>query len=163
MRNNALTPLRWIVGGLMVGHGIQKCTTLLGGRGIDATAAGFEYLGLRPGKRHAYTAAVTEIMAGASIASGALLPVGAAALSGTMTVAAGRAHRKNGLWANKGGYEYNVVLIAVAGALASAVQPHRRLNRLFGTEESLLRGALSVIVGALAAAAVMASSPQDKE
>jgi putative oxidoreductase len=40
--------LRLVVGGLFIGHGTQKLFGWFGGHGLDATAQGFERLGLRP-------------------------------------------------------------------------------------------------------------------
>ena len=52
--------LRLSVGGFFVGHGTQKLFGWFGGHGLDATAAGFEQLGLRPGRRHAIAAGAAE-------------------------------------------------------------------------------------------------------
>jgi uncharacterized membrane protein YphA (DoxX/SURF4 family) len=41
--------LRLVVGGLFIGHGTQKLFGWFGGHRLDATAQGFERLGLRPG------------------------------------------------------------------------------------------------------------------
>ena len=42
--------LRTAVGGLFVGHGTQKLFGWFDGHGLDATANGFESMGMRPGK-----------------------------------------------------------------------------------------------------------------
>jgi len=106
------------VGGFFVGHGTQKLFGWFGGNGLDATAAHFESLGLRPGRRHALAAGTAEAGGGALIALGAATPLAASVLTATMLTAINRVHLKNGPWASKGGYEYNVVLIAAALALA---------------------------------------------
>ena len=48
------------------------------------------------------------------MALGLATPLASAALIGTMLTAIQRVHLKNGPWVTKGGYEYNVVLIAAA-------------------------------------------------
>jgi putative oxidoreductase len=48
------------------------------------------------------------------------MPLAGAALIGTMITAIRTVHWKHGVWVTKGGYEYNVVLIAVIAALIEA-------------------------------------------
>lgn len=115
-----LAALRAVNGGLMAAHGLQKLKGWFGGDGLDATAAGFEHLGLRPGRRHAVLAGVTETASGALMLLGAFTPIASAATTGLMTVAIRTVHGPNGPWAAKGGYEYNLTLIAAAFALADA-------------------------------------------
>ena len=50
--------------------------------------------------------------------AGAATPVAASVLTATMLTAINRVHLKNGPWVTNQGYEYNLVLIAVALALA---------------------------------------------
>src|SRR6478735_8180108 len=101
--------LRGIIGPLFVGHGAQKLFGWFGGHGLDGTAGFFEgQLGLRPGKRHATAAGVTEFAGGALLTAGALTPLASAALTGTMVTAIRKAHAKNGIWSTAGGYEYNL-------------------------------------------------------
>jgi putative oxidoreductase len=109
--------LRLTVGGFFFGHGTQKLFGWFGGNGLDATAAGFETLGLRPGRRNAIAAGVAEAGGGALLASGLASPVAASVLTATMLTAIDTVHLKNGPWAGNGGYEYNVVLIAAVIAL----------------------------------------------
>jgi len=110
--------LRWVVGALFFGHGTQKLFGWFGGNGLDATAQGFEALGLRPGRRNAIAAGAAEAGGGALLASGLATPLAASALTATMLTAIKTVHLKNGPWATDGGYEYNLVLIAAVLALA---------------------------------------------
>ncbi len=112
--------LRLAVGGIFVGHGTQKQFGWLGGSGLEATAQGFEQIGLRPGRRNAFAAGAAETGSGALLAAGLATPLAASVLTGTMSTAIHRVHLKNGPWLSNGGYEYNVVLIAAALALAEA-------------------------------------------
>ena len=109
--------LRAVVGGLFIGHGLQKLLGKFGGHGLDGTAGFFESLGLRPGKVHATAAGLAETGGGALLLAGAATPLGAAAVTGTMTVAIEKVHRPKGPWVSDGGYEYNAVLIAAMLAL----------------------------------------------
>jgi putative oxidoreductase len=112
-----LTLLRLIVGGLFVGHGMQKLTGAFGGHGLENTGQAFESLGLRPGKTHAVAAGVAEAGGGTLIAAGAATPLGATVLSATMATAIRTVHGSKGPWATDGGYEYNLVLMAIVFAL----------------------------------------------
>ena len=115
-----LTALRVLTGALMAGHGLQKLAGWFGGGGLEPTAAGFDRMGLRPGRHHAIAAGVTEAVSGAASVLGAATPLASAMTTGTMTVAIGTVHGRNGPWVTKGGYEYNATLLAVAFALAAA-------------------------------------------
>jgi putative oxidoreductase len=116
----ALFALRIVAGLLMAGHGAQKLFGSFGGHGIAGTGQFFESLGLRPGQRHARLAGLSEFGGGLLLALGLLTPLGAAAIIGVMTVAILTVHLPKGPWATEGGYEYNVVLIAIAFALGCA-------------------------------------------
>jgi putative oxidoreductase len=110
--------MRGIVGPLFVGHGTQKLFGWFGGHGLDATAAGFESMGLRPGRRHALAAGTAEALGGALLTAGAFAPLAASMLTGVMTTAIRKVHAANGPWATSGGWEYNAVLIGVMAAIA---------------------------------------------
>lgn len=118
MRNIGRLLLRLIIGGYFVGHGTQKLFGWFGGHGLDATAASFDQLGLRPGRRNALAAGAAEAGGGAALALGFATPAAAAILIGTMLTAIRSVHLKNGPWLSNGGYEYNLVLIAAVAALA---------------------------------------------
>src|ERR1700712_1692469 len=109
---------RVLIGGLFVGHGTQKLAGWFDGPGIDGLAAGMEQMGMHPPRRNAYAAALSETIGGGLLAAGLFTPVASAMLSGTMLVAIEKAHRANGPWVTKGGWEYNAVLIAAVLALA---------------------------------------------
>jgi len=113
----ATTALRVTLGGVMAGHGLQKLAGKFGGPGLEATATGFERIGFSPGKPYAYAAALSETVGGGLLAAGALTPLGASMVTGTMAVAMAKVHYRNGLWVTAGGYEYNLLLMAGAFAL----------------------------------------------
>jgi putative oxidoreductase len=113
--------LRGVIGPLFVGHGAQKLFGWFDGHGLEGTAGFFEgSLGLRPGKRHASAAGVTEFAGGALLTAGALTPLATAGLTGSMVTAIRKAHAQNGPWVTGGGYEYNLVLITALTALAES-------------------------------------------
>ena len=116
----ALLVLRIVVGGLFVGHGAQKLFGAFGGHGLAGTAGFFEQIGLRPGMLHARAAGGAELIGGALLILGLITPFAAAALIATMVAAIITVHYAKGVWSTQGGYEYNLVLIAAAFALAGA-------------------------------------------
>jgi putative oxidoreductase len=113
--------LRGVIGPLFVGHGTQKLFGWFGGHGLEGTAGFFEQgIGLRPGKRHATAAGVSEAVGGALLTIGAFTPLAASMVIGTMVTAIRKVHAPKGPWVTEGGYEYNAVLIAGMLALAES-------------------------------------------
>jgi putative oxidoreductase len=149
--------LRLAVGGFFVGHGTQKLFGWFGGNGLDATASGFEKLGLRPGRAAAVVAGVAEAGGGLLLAAGLETPLAATALTATMLTAIERVHLKNGPWVTRGGYEYNVVLIASVLALAEAGPGKLSLDAVLGRPKTA-RAESVLAVGALGALATRALS-----
>jgi putative oxidoreductase len=145
--------LRLAVGGFFFGHGTQKLFAWFGGNGLEGTAGMFEKLGLRPGKRHALAAGAAEAGGGALIALGAATPLAASVLTATMLTAIHRVHFKNGPWITKGGYEYNVVLIAAVLALAETGPGSPSVDSALGVEKHGARwAALALALGMIGAA-----------
>ena len=114
------TVIRGSVGPLFIGHGAQKLWGAFGGHGLEGTGGFFESLGLRPGRRHALAAGLTETVGGALLTLGALTPVATGALTATMVTAIRKVHAPKGPWNAEGGWEYNAVLIAALTALADS-------------------------------------------
>jgi putative oxidoreductase len=115
-----LTLLRAIVGGLFVGHGLQKLAGKFGGGGPDATGQFFDKLGMKPGKTQAIAAGASETAGGALLAAGALTPVASTLLTATMATAVRTVHAPKGPWNSNGGYEYNLVIVALLFAITDA-------------------------------------------
>lgn len=144
------TALRGVVGTLFIGHGTQKLFGWFGGSGPEATGGYFESLGLRPGKRHAYAAGAAETVGGAMLAAGALTPVAAAMLNGTMATAMRTTHKGKGPWASDGGWELNLVLMAAATALADQGPGRPSVDEArFGWMKGPLAAAFAVGAGVL--------------
>jgi putative oxidoreductase len=159
--------LRTVVGGLFVGHGVQKLFGWFDGPGLDTTAQGFEHLGLRPGKPNAIAAGAAEAGGGALLALGLETPFAASVLTATMLTAIHRVHAKNGPWTTNGGYEYNVVLIAAALALAEVGPGPLSLDAARGRERSGSHWALAALatgaIGAIGSYAIAAAQPAPPE
>jgi putative oxidoreductase len=108
---------RTAIGGLFIGHGTQKWFGWFEGPGLEGTSKWMESIDMRPGRRNALAASASETIGGAMLVAGALTPLAAASLIATMITAVRKVHLENGLWSSKGGYEYNLALIAAILAL----------------------------------------------
>jgi putative oxidoreductase len=137
---------RVIVGGYFIGHGAQKLFGVLGGHGLEATAAHFESLGLKPGRENVIAAGAAEIGGGTLLTLGLFMPVAGAALAGTMVVAARAAHLQNGPWLADGGVEYCAVMLAAVLAIVDASK---------SGDSGGLRALASLVAGAAASTAVI--------
>jgi putative oxidoreductase len=128
--------LRVVIGGLFVGHGLQKLKGWFGGKGPEGTGEMFHGLGLRPGRRNALAAGASETAGGALLAAGLLTPVAGALITGTMATAIRKVHGPKGPWVTQGGYEYNLALIAAMLAIVDAGPGRFSLDEVLGIEAS---------------------------
>jgi putative oxidoreductase len=147
-----------------MGHGLQKLAGWFGGFGLEGTGKFFkESLNMRPGKAHAAAAGAAETGGGALIAAGLATPVGASLLSGTMITAIRKVHASKGPWASDGGYEYNLVLLAIVFALSDTGPGRLSLDAALGRERKGLHWALAQLAaGALGSAAAIAIGASQK-
>jgi putative oxidoreductase len=115
--NKGLLLLRAVVGVLFIGHGLQKLLGWFGGDGIVTWTESISKFGLSPAPFWAYFEAGAELAAGLLLVLGLLTPFAAAVLVGDMLFATLKVHAQKGLWAQSGGFEYNLVLIALLVAV----------------------------------------------
>jgi putative oxidoreductase len=159
--------LRITVGSLFIGHGTQKLFGWFSGHGLEATSQSFERLGMRPGRRNAIGAGLAEAGGGAGLVLGLATPLSASALIATMLTAINRVHLKNGPWITSGGYEYNLVMIAAAVALAELGPGELSLDAALGRERSGPGWALAALIlggaGALGVHLLAESQPPPQE
>jgi putative oxidoreductase len=106
---------RCTLGVMILLHGRNH---LWGPGGVEGTARWFASIGFRPARVHALMSGLVELAVGIGLILGLLTPIACAALIGTMVVAGWAAHRPNGFFIFKDGYEY--VLIVGVSALALA-------------------------------------------
>ncbi len=132
MEDVALLVLRLVLGGVFVAHGAQKLFGSFGGPGIEGTTEFHEQLGIEPARPMAVLAGLTEFLGGILVVAGFLTPLAALALIGVMAVAVLTVKLKNGFFAANGGYEYNLVLAAIALALVLAGGGAYGLDAAFG-------------------------------
>jgi putative oxidoreductase len=155
---------RLTIGGLFVGHGTQKLFGWFGGPGPEGTAQMMDKLELRPARRHALAAGLSETVGGGLLALGALTPAASALLSGTMFTAIRKVHFPKGLWNTGGGYEYNLTLIAALAALVECGPGSLSVDRALGIERRGSGWALaSVAAGAAGSALAIEAGKQTRE
>jgi putative oxidoreductase len=135
--NTALLVLRLVIGVLFVGHGLQKLVPpkysppLLRAFGLQATADGFDGLGMRPALPAAVLAGTAELVGGLSIAAGLLTPIGTILITAVMTTAVITVHFRNGIWNADGGFEFNLTLVACAYTITALGPGSHSLNNAF--------------------------------
>jgi putative oxidoreductase len=156
--HTGLLIIRVVVGLLLVGHGTQKLFGWFGGYGIAGTGQFMESLGYRPGRLNAAAAGLGEALGGLLFALGFLTPLAAAAIIGVMINAIVTVHLRNGPWVSEGGYEYNLVLVAVALGVAFIGPGNASVDNALGWHlAGTAWGVTALVLGGLSAAVTLLS------
>ena len=113
----ALLVIRVFVGITFMLHGGQKLFGWYGGGGLKGTSSMMQNLGVAHPGLLGWMATLSEAGGGLFVLIGLLTPLAAAVIISTMLVAISTVHWKNGFWNGKGGYEFNLSLIALAATL----------------------------------------------
>jgi putative oxidoreductase len=100
----------------MLYHGVDK----LKGANVNQSAQFFESQGLRPGRFWSRATGIAEAAAGALSVLGLLTRPAALAVLVTQSVAIAKVHAPRGFSTARGGYEYNLAVMAIAAALLVA-------------------------------------------
>ena len=116
-KDAGLVPLRAALGGTMIYHGLSKIKEA---EGREQAGQMFEQIGLRPGKPLAVATGAAELFAGVAAVLGFLTRPAALAVLVTQGVAIAKVHGPKGFDITKGGFEYNLVLMAVAAGMLIA-------------------------------------------
>ena len=106
-----LLPPRAALGSTMLFHGVQKL------RDTHKSGQAFEAMGVAPGRPWARATALAEAFAGAATLLGVLTRPAALAVLVTQSVAIAKVHGRKGFDNTKGGYEFNLALMAIAAGL----------------------------------------------
>jgi len=141
--------VRVIAGLTMAGHGSQKLFGWFDGPGRRGTTGMMEKLGFRDAAVMASLAGLAEFAGGLGFALGFLTPFAAIAIVVVMLNAAFTVHLKNGFWNSAGGYEYPLVMSAIAVGIAATGPGDASADNALG-----FMGALSGDIWALVVAVV---------
>ena len=147
--------LRLVVGLTLAGHGAQKLFGLWGGPGMNGWTQIVTKLRIRPARPWAWVAALSEFGGGLLLAFGLLSPLGSLAIAGAMIVAIATVHLPKGFWNGKGGYEFNLTLIAAAASLALTGPGTYSIDQALGVH---LPEPLTLIVGTIALIAAVSAT-----
>jgi len=151
----ALLLVRVVIGATMIMHGYNHWR---GGGKIAGTARWFSGLGLRQGVLQAWMSVVTEIGAGFLLIIGLFTPLACAAVISVMLVAGLLAHRKNGFFVFKDGYEYVLVIAVVCLALATLGPGRFSVDNAAGIEiTGWAGGGIALGVAVVATAGLLAT------
>ena len=152
-----LLVLRLVVGLIVAAHGAQKLFGWWGGPGITGWTQMVQKLRIRPAQPWAWIAALSEFGGGLLLALGLLSPLGSLAIVGAMVVAIATVHVSKGFWNTKGGYEFNLSLIAGAVAIGLAGPGAYSLDGAVGIHlpepATLVIGTIALIAGVTVALA----------
>ena len=110
--------LRIVVGTTIAGHGVQKLLGWFDGPGFNGTQQMFRKLGFPAAAAMAMLAALAET-GGLLFAAGLLTPLAALGIAVVMLNAIGSVHWKNGFWNSAGGFEFPLVMLGAAIAVAA--------------------------------------------
>lgn len=150
----ALLVLRVATGLTLAAHGFNKIKG-----GIGGTAGWFDSIGMRPGRFHAWSAALGEILSGLLLAAGLLTSFAALGFVGLMVVAGYTVHLRNGFFIIKEGWEYVFILAIVAITLAMLGPGEWSIDHALGITDELdgyVGLVISAVGGTLAAVFLLA-------
>lgn len=154
--------LRVVVGLILAGHGAQKLFGWWGGAGMTGWTQTVQKLRIRPAQPWAWIAALAEFGGGILLALGLLSPLGSLAIAGSMLVAIATVHLSRGFWNAKGGYEFNLSLLAAVAALALTGPGTYSLDQALRIHlpepAGVLIGTIALIIGV--AVTLVTRSPQ---
>jgi putative oxidoreductase len=146
--------LRVVLGLLMAAHGAQKLFGWWGGPGLQGIRGWLGSMRFRGGWLPVLLLVGNEFGGGLLLALGLFTPFAAATIVAGMLVAIATTHWRNGFWNGAGGYEFNLLILTAAGALAATGPGRFSLDRAFGWADNL--SGLWWGVGALGAGALAA-------
>jgi len=110
--------LRLVIGLTIAAHGAQKVFGWWGGPGMKGWTGAMNHMRIRPATPWAWSSALAELLGGLGLALGFLNPLPSFAIAGSMLVAIALVHLPKGFFNSKGGFEFNLAILAAAAAIA---------------------------------------------
>jgi len=124
--------LRLALGAVFLAHGAQKAFGAFGGPGFQGATGFIGSMGFRPARFWTALAVGGELVAGVLFLLGLLTSLAGLLVLATMAVAIAKVHAPKGFFVQNGGYEYNLVLIVAALAVAAMGPGRYSLDHLLG-------------------------------
>jgi len=162
--------LRLVIGLIMAAHGAQKLFGWWGGSGMANWTAAMTRMRIKPAAPWAWISALGELLGGIGLAAGLLIPLPNLAIAGSMLVAIALVHWPMGFWNSKGGFEFNLSILAAVTAIAFTGAGAESLDAALGIHlpepATLIVGtvalllAVGVALGNRAPAPAAAAKPQ---
>ena len=159
----ALLILRVVIGLTVAAHGAQKLFGWWDGPGMKGWTGAMNHMRIRPATPWAWMSAFAEFFGGIGLAVGFLTPLPSLAIAGSMLVAIALVHWPHGFFTSKGGFEFNlsilatVAAIALAGPGAYSLDAALRIN--FTEPITLIVGTILLLVGVVVALGTRAPEP----
>jgi putative oxidoreductase len=129
--------LRLLLGLMVAAHGAQKLFGWFGGGGPSGTAAFFASLGYRSPAVFALLAGLAEFLGGLGLAAGFLMPLAAAGIGVVMLNAIESVKYRYGFFAGAGGYEFELLILGTAIALAASGPGRFSLDHVIGWDDEI--------------------------
>ncbi|TMC33911.1 MAG: DoxX family protein [Chloroflexi bacterium] len=146
-----LLVLRLVIGLTVAAHGAQKLFGWWGGPGMTGWVGAMNRMRIRPAAPWAWLSALAELVGGLAFAVGLLNPLPSLAIAGSMLVAIALVHWPRGFWSTKGGYEFNLSILAAITAIALAGPGAYSLDAALGIHlpepATLIVGTILLLVG----------------
>ena len=162
-----LLVLRLVVGLTLAAHGAQKLFGWWGGPGMKNWTAGMVRMRIRPAVPWAWMSALAEFLGGLGLAAGLLIPLPNLAILGAMLVAIALVHWPKGFWNTKGGFEFNLSIIAAIAAVALAGPGAYSLDAILRTHFpepfTLVAGTILTVLGVGVALGTRAPQPSPEK
>lgn len=134
---SGLLLLRIVLGLTMAGHGAQKLFGWWGGAGLRGMYGWLVSMRLRGGWLPVLMIVTAEFGGGLALALGLATPLAALLVVTAMMVAIATVHWSKGFWSGNGGFEFNLLIIAAATALAATGPGRFSLDHAFGWDDNL--------------------------
>lgn len=127
--------LQVLLGVVFAAHGSQKFLGLFGGRGVNATAAYFQSLGITPSFFWVWVVIIVEFFGGLSILLGFLTRFWASLIIIEMSVATAKVNWARGFISPQVGWEFPLACAVVALALVLVGPGFLSVDRALGLEK----------------------------
>lgn len=158
---SAMLTLRLVIGGILFAHGAQKVFGWWGGPGMQGWSGAMTRMRIRPAAPWAWISALAELLGGLGLALGFLDPLPSFAIAGSMLIAIYLVHLPKGFFNAKGGFEFNLSLLAAVAAIALAGPGAISLDALLGIRlpEPITLIVMTILTLAGVAMALLTRSP----